>query len=163
MGGGLGNSFNIGDIKALEEKAKKELSSGKKNVFISFSHEDIDEVNLLRGQAKNDANDLEFSDYSVKEPFNSENANYIKRKITEKIEKASVTLVYMTKAAAQSDWVKWEVEKSLKMGKGVVAVYQGDKTPSMPSFITGNGIQIVKWNHEAMTKAIEEASRKRNK
>jgi len=162
MGGGLGNSFNIGDLKSLEEKAKKELSSGKKNVFISFSHKDMDEVNLLRGQAKNDANDLEFSDYSVKEPFNSENADYIKRKITEKIEKTSVTLVYITKDAAKSDWVKWEVEKSLKMGKGVVAVYQGDKAPSMPKFITDNGIKAVQWNHDALAKAIDKASQKRN-
>ena len=37
MGGGLGNSFDIRDLKALEEKAKKELSNGKKNVFISFA------------------------------------------------------------------------------------------------------------------------------
>ena len=162
MGGGLGNSFDIRDLKKLEEKAKKELSSGKKNVFISFSHEDMDEVNLLRGQAKNDKNDLEFSDYSVKEPFNSDNADYIRRKITEKIEKTSVTLVYITKDAAKSDWVKWEVEKSLKMGKGVVAVYQGDKASQMPSFITDNGIKSVQWNHDAMTKAIDEASKKRN-
>jgi len=162
MGGGLGNSFDIRDLKKLEEKAKKELSSGKKNIFISFSHEDINEVNLLRGQAKNDKNDLEFSDYSVKEPFNSENADYIKRKITEKIEKTSVTLVYITKDAAKSDWVKWEVEKSLKMGKGVVAVYQGDKAPSMPSFITKNAIKSVQWNQDSMSKAIDKASKKRN-
>ena len=85
MGGSLGSGFTLGsDLKSLEEKAKKELSSVKRNVFISFAYEDIDNVNLLRGQAKNDQNDLEFADHSVKEPFNSENADYIKRKITEK-------------------------------------------------------------------------------
>lgn len=162
MGGGLGNSFDIRDLKKLEEKAKKVLSNGKKNVFISFSHEDMDEVNLLRGQAKNDSNDLEFSDYSVKVPFNSKDADYIKRKITEKIEKVSVTAVYITKDSAKSDWVKWEVEKSLKMGKGVIAVYQGDTAPKMPSFITDNGIKAVQWNHDALGKAIDEASKKRN-
>lgn len=160
MGGGLGNSFNIGDLKSLEAKAKKELSEGKKHIFISFAHEDLNNINLLRGQAKNDNNDLDFSDYSVKEPFDSKNADYIKRKITEKIEKTSVTLVYITKESAKSKWVKWEVEKSLKMGKGVVAVYQGDKAPTMPSFVTDNGIKSVQWNHE-LTRAIEEASEKR--
>ena len=163
MGGSLGSGFNLGssDLKRLEEKAKQELSSGKRNVFISFAYEDIDNVNLLRGQAKNDQNDLEFSDYSVKEPFNSENADYIKRKISEKIEKTSVTVVYISKSTAQSEWVKWEVEKSLKMGKGVVAVYQGDTAPKMPSFITENKIKAVKWSHKELTNAIEEAAKKR--
>ena len=161
MGGGLGNSFDIRDLKTLEEKAKKELSNGKKNVFISFAHENLDEVNLLRGQAKNDSNDLEFSDYSVKVPFNSKDADYIKRKIIEKLEKVSVTAVYITKDAAKSDWVKWEVEKSLQMGKGVVAVYQGDTSPAMPSFIKDNGIKAVQWKHEELTKAIDDASKKR--
>lgn len=161
MGGGLGNSFDIRDLKTLEEKAKKVLSNGKKNVFISFAHENLDEVNLLRGQAKNDSNDLEFSDYSVKVPFNSKDADYIKRKITEKLEKVSVTAIYITKDAAQSDWVKWEVEKSLQMGKGVVAVYQGDSAPKMPSFITDNKIKFVQWNHKELTQAIEDASANR--
>jgi len=162
MGGSLGSGFNLSsDLKRLEEKAKKELSGVKRNVFISFAYEDIDNVNLLRGQAKNEQNDLEFSDYSVKEPFNSENADYIKRKITEKIEKASVSVVYISKHTAQSEWVKWEVEKSLKMGKGVVAVYQGDSAPVMPKFIKENNIQVVKWAHKELIDAIEHAAKTR--
>ena len=162
MGGSLGSGFTLGsDLKSLEEKAKKELSSVKRNVFISFAYEDIDNVNLLRGQAKNDQNDLEFSDHSVKEPFNSENADYIKRKITEKIERASVTMVYISDKTAKSEWVKWEVEKSLSMGKGVVAVYQGDKAPKMPSFITDNKIKSVKWSHKELSTEIEQAAKSR--
>ncbi len=162
MGGSLGSGFNLpSDLKRLEEKAKKELSDVKRNVFISFAYEDIDNINLLRGQAKNEQNDLEFSDYSVKEPFNSENAEYIKRKITEKIDKASVSVVYISKHTAKSEWVKWEVEKSLKMGKGVVAVYQGDSAPAMPKYITDNNIKSVKWAHKELTDAIEHASKNR--
>lgn len=40
-----------------------------RNVFLSFVEEDLDLVNLFRGQVKNENNDLEFSDYSVKEPL----------------------------------------------------------------------------------------------
>ena len=40
-----------------------------RRVFLSFVVEDLDLVNLFRGQAKNKKNDLEFSDYSVKIQF----------------------------------------------------------------------------------------------
>jgi DNA-directed RNA polymerase subunit L len=166
MGGGGGYSFNPSDLERLEKKAKDKLTEGdspsKRNVFISFVNEDIGEVNLLRGQAKNEGSDLEFSDYSVKEPFDSKNAEYIKRNIKEKIEKTSITLVYVTKDTAASKWVRWEVEQSLKMGKGVLAVYKGDKPPSnIPQFIKDNNIKLVTWSHKKLTKAIEKTAKKR--
>lgn len=149
MGGGGGYSLPPGDLKKLEEKAKEKLKNGektKRNVFISFAYEDIDEVNLLRAQAKNEKSNLEFSDYSVKEPFNSKNADYIRRKIKEKIEKVSVTVVYISEHTVNSKWVEWEVEQSLKMGKTVIAVHKGDTPPStIPDYIKKNKIKIVKW------------------
>lgn len=166
MGGGGGYSFNPDDLDRLEKKAKEKLTEGdspsKRNVFISFVNEDIAEVNLLRGQAKNETSDLEFSDYSVKEPFDSKNAEYIKRNIKEKIEKTSITLVYVTKETAASKWVRWEVEQSLKMGKGVLAVYKGEKLPSnIPQYIKDNNIKLVKWSHKELTNAIEKTVKER--
>ena len=100
----------------------------------------------MRAQSKNEKSDLEFSDYSVKEPFDSKNADYIRRKIKEKIEKVSVTVVYLSNNTVNSKWVKWEVEQSLKMGKTVIAVHKGDSPPSaIPDYIKNNKIKIVKW------------------
>lgn len=166
MGGGGGYGFSPSDKQKLEQKAKeriKEAGEAKsRNVFISFSHEDMDEVNLLRGQSKNDNSDLEFSDYSVKQAFNSEDADYIKRKIREKIENTSVTLVYLSPKSMNSDWVRWEVEQSKKMGKGVVAVYKGDSVPSnVPAYIKNNVSSIVPWKHDAMMAAIHKAAEER--
>ena len=159
-GGGGGNSYrNLGE---LEEKAKSILESsnkGKRNVFISFAHDDLDEVNLLRGQAKSANTDLEFSDWSVRVPFDSERAAYIKQKITQRIKRASVTLVYISDNTAKSKWVKWEIEKSLELGKGVIAVHsQGKKPSQMPKAISDNNIKVIPWTHEALTKAIQQAS-----
>jgi len=166
MGGGGGYSFSQSDKGALEKKAKEAIEKAGKqiarNVFISFSHEDMNEVNLLRGQAKNDASDLEFSDYSVKEPFNSENSDYIKRQIREKIDKTSVTMIYLSEKSMNSDWVKWEIEQSVKMGKGVIAVHKGDSPPAnLPKHITDNTSRIVKWNHEAIGGAVNYAAENR--
>lgn len=166
MGGSSGGGISSDTLRRLEETAKqklKEASAGaSSHIFISFAHEDIDEVNLLRGQAKNEKIDLQFDDYSVKEAFNSKNADYIKQKIREKIDKTSVTIVYLSKNSATSDWVNWEIEESLKRGKGVIGVYKGDTPPvTLPKAFIDNGLECVVWTHENLIKAIEEASRKR--
>lgn len=166
MGGGSGGSISSDDIRTLEDKAKEKLSQAdadtSRHVFISFANEDLDEVNLLRGQAKNDKTDLQFDDYSVKEAIDSKNADYIKRQIREKIDRCSVTVVYLSDNSAKSPWVSWEIEESFKRGKGVIGVYKGDAPPkNLPSTFTNNGCKAVKWSHDELTKAIGEASKKR--
>jgi len=166
MGGGSGGGIPIGDIKRLSDKAKEKLreasGEGTRHVFISFAYEDVDEVNLLRGQAKNEKTDLEFSDYSVKEAFDSTNADYIRRQIREKIDRVSVTAVYLSEHSADSRWVNWEIEESLKRGKGVIGVYKGDHPPAqLPQAIKDNNLKCVRWSHEQLSQAIAEASEKR--
>jgi hypothetical protein len=161
MGGG-GRSFSYNDLIDVEKKAKEEIKKSeeriKRNVFISFDSDDLDEVNLLRGQAKNDNNALEFSDCSLKEPFDSVNAEYIKRGIREKIDKASVTIVYLTNDSAKSRWVNWEIEESLKRGKGVIGVYQGDIPSALPKCFKENNLKVIPWKHKELSEAIEAAA-----
>jgi hypothetical protein len=147
MGGtGGGGWSSLGDIRALEEKAKAALQGGKRNVFISFATEDMDEVNLLRAQAKNEKSDIEFNDHSVQEPYNSDRAEYIRRKIAERINRTSTTVVYLSTNTAQSKWVKWEVEKSLELGKRVIAVHAGDQfSGKKPSWLSAD-IKVVRWS-----------------
>lgn len=158
MGGNSGGSLSLSDLNELELKAKKILSESehKKHVFISFCHKDIDEVNLLRGQAKNENSELEFDDYSVKEPFDSENAEYIKRKIREKIKHASTTIVYLTDKAASSKWVNWEIEESIRQGKKVIGVYKGESAPyRLPNSFVENKCKCVRWRHADLMREID--------
>lgn len=166
MGGGSGGSLSNDDIKSLEQRVKQKLADAKsdtsRHVFISFDHDDLNEVNLLRGQAKNDKVDLQFDDHSVKEAYDSNNADYIKRQIREKIDRCSVTVVYLTEKTASSQWVNWEVEESMKRGKGVIGVYKGDKPPAnVPPAFRQNGCKAFKWEHATLMKAIENASTSR--
>ena len=166
MGGSSGGRLLGSDIKSLEDKVKQRLAEAKdassRHVFLSFAYEDIDDVNLMRGQAKNEKTDLQFDDFSVREAYNSENADYIKRQIRDRIDRCSVTVVYLSEKSASSGWVNWEIEESLKRGKGVIGVYKGDAPPAnTPEIFQRNGCRTVKWNHEAMMNAIEKASVKR--
>ena len=167
MGGGGGGRGLISDqLKRLEQRAKKSLKEGdgggKRNVFISFSSDDIDEVNLLRGQAKNENSNIEFNDWSLKKPFDSEEANYIKRSIRERIRQSSVTVVYVSDNTVSSKWVDWEIRESLGMGKGVLAMYKGNTPPQrLPKAIIDNKISVVQWNQKQLAKSIEKESENR--
>ena len=64
----------------------------KRRVFLSFDSYDIKQIRDLRLLVANPNYDLEFYDESLKVPIDSFQAEYIKRVIREKIERASVTL-----------------------------------------------------------------------
>jgi len=152
-GGGGGSGSSLGDTRQLEDRAKellKQGDTGRKNVFISFAYEDIDAVNLLRGQAKNENTDIEFNDLSVKDPFDSQRADYIRQKISERINQCSTTVVYLSSETTNSRWVPWEVEKSIELGKRVIATHGGKSAPQpLPDFIEKNKIKIVPWSNLA--------------
>lgn len=165
-GGGGGRGLRPDELKRLEQLAKETLRKSaepqRRSVFISFAGEDLDEVNLLRGQAKNEQSDLEFIDRSLQAPFDSREAEYIKRGIRERIRQASVTLCYITKNSVSSKWVDWEIRESIRLGKGVIAMYKGDKPPSiLPNAIKEFDVVLVPWKHENLSLAIENAAKKR--
>jgi hypothetical protein len=150
MGGKVGGSRSIGDIASLIQQAKQELrvadQAGKRNVFISFAFEDIDTVNLLRGQAKNANIPLEFNDWSVWEPINSERAPYIKQKISERIGQCSAVVIFLSEVTPDSSWVEWEIQESIRQGKHVIGVYPQDAQPiGRPNAITQHGIKCIPW------------------
>ena len=165
-GGGGGRGLTPDELRNLEQRAKKSMKAGdgagKCNIFISFSSEDLDEVNLLRGQAKNENSDIEFNDRSLREPFDSKKADYIKRGIRERIRQCSVTVVYVSDKTANSKWVDWEIRESIAMGKGVVAMHKGDNPPSrLPKAVTDNKVPVVRWNQKELAKAIKKQSENR--
>ncbi|MGY1740069.1 MULTISPECIES: TIR domain-containing protein [unclassified Blastococcus] len=126
-----------------------------KHAFLSFVEEDLDRVRLFRGQAKNKKSDLDFDDYSVKVPYNSQNAEYIKSKITAKIRAASVTICLIGPQTSRSSWVKWEIEKAGALGKKIfgVRLYR-DKTCPTPSALTLVRAPVYGWDIDAIVKAI---------
>ena len=167
MGGSnKSNSLTTYQRSLLEKRAKEiiEEVNGEKtrNVFISFASEDLNEVNLIRAQAKNENSNIEFNDFSLRKPFDSKDAAYIKRGIRERIRQSSVTVVYVSDETADSEWVDWEIRESLKMGKGVLAMHKGDTAPKhLPKAITENNINVLPWNQQLINDAIQEQAENR--
>ena len=122
--------------------------------FLSFVQEDLNLVNLFRGQAKGDISGLDFADYSVKEPFDSRNAEYIGRGITEQIKLAQLTICLCGPTTYESDWVNWELKKSIELGKPIMGVYlYGDsRIKCYPAPL--KGCPMVQWNTQDIMNAM---------
>jgi hypothetical protein len=164
-GGFYGGAKNVKQLEDVaKEELQKETSPPRRKVFVSFRHTDKRMIDFLRGQAKNEGSELDFIDMSLKVPFNSENAEYIKRGIRARIDQSSVTLVAVSEDTHKSEWVNWEVEESIRRGKGVVVVNISKKdSVKMPAAVEANKdkIKVVQWKHEQIMSAIDEAAEKR--
>ena len=114
------------------------------NVFLSFAMEDKDLVELFRGQAKNRRLDLQFRDYSIKEPFESA----WKTNCTEVIRKCSATICLIGRETYKSDAVDWEIRKSAELGKGIMAVYLRESSVPIPNALRELNVQPIPWDME---------------
>lgn len=169
MGGGGGTrrrALSLSELERLAKVAREEIRKAappeKRNVFVSFAQEDLNDVNMLRGQAKNQNSDLDFNDWSVQAPFDSKDADYIKRGIRERIRQSSMVLVYVSGHSAASKWVDWEIREAMTLGKAVVGVYKGDQAPaSVPAVVRENRIKLVPWKMDQLSRALAPEKRDR--
>src|SRR6266581_2927921 len=127
--------------------------------FLSFVEEDLNVVNLFRGQAKNQDSDLEFADYSIKEPFDSTNANYIASGITAQIKLASLTVCLYGPETYTSKWVDWELRKTLELQKPIMGVclYDDGRVRYYPSALEGK--PRVGWNIPEIVRTMRQLIR----
>ena len=127
--------------------------------FLSFVEEDLNVVNLFRGQAKSEHSDLEFADYSIKEPFDSRHADYIARGITEQLRLASVTVCLYGPTTYTSKWVDWELRKSVELGRPIMGVrlYGDGQVRNFPTALKGR--PRVDWNAQNIVRTMRQLVR----
>ena len=124
--------------------------------FLSFVEEDLNLVNLFRGQAKNEALNLEFHDYSIKEPFDSANASYIGRGITQQLIYATLTICLYGPTTYTSKWVDWELRKTIELGKPLMGVqlYSDGRIKYHPNAL--ENYPRVTWNIPNIVKTMQQ-------
>lgn len=129
-------------------------TAGLKRAFISFHIEDEPQVDLLRHQAKDDRFDLEFVDYSVKEPFDEK----WKTQCTERIRQSSVIIVMIGSETYSREAVLWEINKAYELGKPVIGVrIHKNRNDPIPELMRQNHAKIVNWKMDEIQKAIDHA------
>src|SRR5438045_5740670 len=104
-----------------------------KRVFLSFLGEDKQKVQGLRLLAANPDYDLEFYDESVRVEIESRDAEYVKRRIREKIGRTSITVCLISEETYSSKWVNWELKESEAKGNTIIAMaLKGDDSAVLP-------------------------------
>lgn len=127
-----------------------------KRVFLSFMVEDRQTVNGIRLLASNPRHPIEFYDESVTTPYNSNNANYIKQQIREKINRTTVTVCIISRNTHTSQWVNWELETSINKGNTIIPMgIPGLTNANLPPSINGQTWWL--WDMAHLTRLIEEA------
>lgn len=77
----------------------------------------------------------------------------IAKKISSKIRPSQITLVLSGMYVAYSDWMKYEIDESIRMGKPVIGVYPWGQT-NAPQYVTSNATEMVHWNTTSIVSAI---------
>ncbi|MEK6982073.1 MAG: TIR domain-containing protein [Candidatus Micrarchaeota archaeon] len=123
----------------------------KPRVFISFHIENESQVNLLRYQSKT-SDKLEFTDYSVKEPFDEA----WKTQCTERIRQSSVVVVVIGEETHTREAVLWEIRKAHELGKPVIGMrIHSDKNHSVPEPMLEHGDKVIPWNLDRLQNELD--------
>jgi len=108
--------------------------------------------------AANPDYELEFYDESVRAPLDSTDADYIKRKIREKIDRTSVTVCLISEDTYDIAWVDWELEESAEKGNTIIAmVLKGVDKAVLPRLVREKELTFHAWDPQVLARLVREA------
>lgn len=158
---GMGNALRVPETSRLASllAGLDPAVTKKRRVFIRFRGEDQSRVNGLRLLNANEKFDIEFYDESVRTPYNSTNATYIRRQIREKINRTSVTICMLSELTHTSQWVTWELEESIDKGNSIIAMSfkDGPSQLPFPEPIARLKLPVWRWDHNHLAELINAA------
>jgi MTH538 TIR-like domain (DUF1863) len=119
----------------------------KPRAFISFQMEDKWARDFLAQHARDGENDVEFSDYSVKDPFDSR----WKTECTKRIGMTKGTIVLVGPTTWQSDAVLWEIAETIRQNHYIFGIQiNKDTTHAIPGGLPSNN--VIRWNFQQIAK-----------
>ena len=119
----------------------------KSRAFISFEVEDRWARDFLAQQAKDENNDIELYDYSVKDPFDTKWKTECKRRIA--LTKGTIVLVGST--TSKSEAVLWEIAETRRQSHYMFGIQiNKDKTHPIPSGLPSKN--VIRWNFDQIVK-----------
>ena len=131
----------------------------KRRIFISFDHGDTARVNGFLG-LRNIVDGFEFYNHKLDHRVKSLDISYVCEVIREQyIRPASVTVVLIGAHTAESDWVRWEIQESVRLGKGILGIRLPDTWGRIPEGIPSDAVGV--WDPDKFGGWIEWAAQQR--
>jgi MTH538 TIR-like domain (DUF1863) len=124
-------------------------------VFLSFDYDDLRQVQGFRLLRYNANVEVDLYDGSLRAPINSENASYIKTKIHAKIARSSVTVCLIGARTYASDWVDWEIRKSVALRKGLLGIRLKGCKGDGPRALREFRVKIIDWAPDRFQEEIK--------
>jgi len=115
-----------------------------RRVFISYQHADQMKAKGLNLMRYNDKVKVDFTGRHLLDPVNSNDPDYIERKIREQIKGSSAAIVLIGTETADSDWVEKEIQWCRDEGKGIIGI-QIDPDATIPTSLVDAGAEILTW------------------
>ena len=117
----------------------------KPRAFISFEMEDKWARDFLVQHAKDKKNDIEFYDFSVKDPFDSKWKTECKKRIA--MTKGTIVLIGPT--TYKSEAVLWEIAESNRQKHYIFGIQiSKDKTYTVPAGLPSKN--VIRWDFSQM-------------
>lgn len=144
------NAFHKSPIQQRLSTNFRELQGAfamaKPRAFISFEMEDRWARDFLSQQAKSKNNDIEFYDYSVKDPFES----MWKTECRKRIGNTKGTIVLIGPTTYKSLAVIWEIEETIRQGHYIFGIQINREQTHVvpPGLPIGN---VVRWDFDQIT------------
>jgi len=103
-----------------------------------------------------DESDIEYRNYSVTEenPLHSGNKTELKNDLTDQIRPAGEVLILAGMYVAHSDWIEYEINEAVRMGKYVIGVEPWGQE-RVPTIVQNNADIMVGWNSSSVVNAIK--------
>lgn len=131
-----------------------------RRIFLSFAYEDRSQAQGFKLLRWNQNVEIDFFDSSLLSPVNSQNVDYIKRQILDRLSNTSVTVVLIGTTTHKSNWVAWEVEQSIKRGNGILGIrLKGHDNATVPAAMHVDHARVGSWQPASFQDWIEQAAR----
>lgn len=122
----------------------------KPRAFISFEMEDRWARDFLVQHAKDEKNEIEFSDYSVQDPFDSK----WKTECTKRIALTKGTIVLVGPTTYLSEAVLWEIAETTRQGHYMFGIQiNADKIHPIPAGLPG--ANVIRWEFKQIAEWLK--------
>jgi MTH538 TIR-like domain (DUF1863) len=130
-----------------------------RRIFISYQGEDRMRAKGFRLLRFNANVEVDFFDRHLLDPVASRDPEYIRRCINDRMFGTSVTVVLIGTKTHESEWVDYEIRRTLEEGKGVLGIRLKGRDESIaPARLIEAGAEVIDWDPAEFNEAIERAA-----